>query len=275
MKSTTQSGLWKVEFGELGATLKVLQDHGVTHDHLARLRAEPDYAKRVAEFMLRGGLDASIHQKLARAVMGKNFFGVEDWSALYGVNFSQKQLRQVAEFPLGEDILNSTCPLCSKVVKDCHFAFVGLDSINGKPFTILKLQELHPATGQPKFYSYAPSAWYSEQKFAKETTMDFRWYLLHQNIVPKSEDKTYGEQKAMLTADYEVPSAITEVTKDLLVFRKTGNFVNQSRYARCECVTSDGYRVSAGSFGGHGLLVCSYWDGYRYYRIGVAASRKF
>lgn len=275
MKSTTQSGLWKVEFGELGATLKVLQDHGVTPDHLARLRAEPDYAKRVAEFMLRGGLDASIHQKLARAVMGKNFFGVEDWSALYGVNFSQKQLRQVAEFPWGEDILNSTCPLCGKVVKDCHFVFVGLDRINGKPLTILKLQELHPATGQPKFYSYAPSAWYSEQKFAKETTMDFRWYLLHQNIVPKSKDKTYGDQKAMLTADYEVPSAITEVTKDLLVFRKTGNFVNQSRYARCECVASDGGRVDAGYFDGDGLHVDYCWDDYRYDSFGVAASRKF
>lgn len=275
MKSTTQSGLWKVEFGELGATLKVLQDHGITPDHLARLRAEPDYAKRVAEFMLRGGLDASIHQKLARAVMGKNFFGVEDWSALYGVNFSQKQFRQVAEFPWGEDILNSTCPLCGRVVKDCHFAFVGLDRLNGKPLTILKLQELHPATGQPKFYSYAPSAWYSEQKFAKETTMDFRWYLLHQNIVSKSEDETYGDQKTMLTADYEVPSAITEATKDLLVFRKTGNFVNSSRYARCECVTSDGGRVYVGRFGEYGLYVFYGRGDYRGCGLGVAASRKF
>ena len=275
MKSTTQSGLWTVEFGELGATLKVLQDHGVTPDHLARLRAESDYAKRVAEFMLRGGLDASIHQKLARVVMGKNFFGVEDWSALYGVNFTQKQLRQVAEFPWGEDILNSTCPLCGKVVKDCHFAFVGLDRINGKPLTILKLQELHPTTGQPKFYFYAPSAWYSNEKFAKETTMSFRWYLLHQNIVPKSEDKTYGDQKAMLTADYEVPSAVTEVTKDLLIFRKTGNFVNSSRYARCECVTSDGFRVIVGYFDGNGLVVDNYWVDDRYYSVGLAASRKF
>jgi hypothetical protein len=275
MKSTTQSGLWKVEFGELGATLKVLQDNGVTPDHLARLRAEPDYAKRVAGFMLRGGLDASIHQKLARAVMGKNFFGVEDWSTLYGVNFSQKQLRQVAEFPWGEDILNSTCPLCGKVVKDCHFAFMGLDRINGKPLTILKLQELHPATGQPKFYSYAPSASYSEQKFARKTTMSFRWFLLHQNIVPKSEDKTYDDQRAMLTADYEVPSAVTEATKDLLVFRKTGNFVNPSRYARCECVTSGGLRVSVGRFYENGLTVDYYWGDARDYYIGLAASRKF
>ena len=275
MKSTTQSGLWKVEFGELGATLKVLQDHGVTLDHLARLRAEPNYAKRVAKFMLQGGLDASIHQKLARAVMGKNFFGVEDWSALYGVNFSQKQLRRVAEFPWGEETLNSTCPLCGKVVKDCHFAFVGLDRIKGKSLTILKLQELHLATGQPKFYSYAPCAWYSKQKFARET-MNFRWYLLHQDIVPKSEDKTYDDQKAMLTADYEVPSAVTEATKDLLVFRKTGNFVNPSRYALCECLSSSVRRVGVGHFGEDGLSVDGYWSGSRSCRrIGLAASRKF
>lgn len=275
MKSTTQkSGLWKVEFGELGATLKVLQDHGVTPDHLARLRAEPDYAKRVAEFMLRGGFDASIHQKLARKVMGENFFGVEDWSSFYGVNFSKKQLRQVAEFPWGEDVLNSTCPLCGKVVKDCHFAFLGLDHIHGEPLTILKLQELHPATGQPRFYSYAPDAWYSKQKFAKEATMDFRWYLLHQNIVPNSQNKTYDEQQAMLTADYEVPSAVTEVTKDLLVFRKTGNFVKYLYYARCESVAWDD-RVEVGNFSEKGLNIDYHWEGSRGFFIGVAASRKF
>jgi hypothetical protein len=274
MKSTTQNGLWTVEFGELGATLKALQDNGVTTDHLARIRAEPDYAKRVAEFMLRGGLEASIHQKVARKVMGKNFFGVEDWSTFCGVNFSQKQFRQVAEFPWSEDLLNSTCPLCGKVVKDCHFAFVGLNRLKGKPLTILKWHELHPATGQPKFYSYAPSAWYSEYKFARETTMSFRWYLLHQNIVPRSEKKTYDDQKAMLTADYEVPSAVTEATKDLLIFRKTGDFVNPSRYARCECVTSGGDRVFVGNFNESELRVGGRSDSV-IGAIGLAASRKF
>ena len=232
-------------------------------------------AAKVVRLISNGGFEATTSQKRAQEIMGRNFFGIEDWSALYGVSFSQKQLRQVAEFPWGEDILNSICPLCGKAVKDCHFAFVGLDRINGKPLTICKWQELHPATGQPKFYSYAPSAWYSEQKFAKETTMNFRWYLLHQSIVPKSEDKTFGDQKVMLTADYEVPTAVTEATKDLLVFRKTGNFVNPSRYARCEDVSSDGYRVDVGCFDESGLVVNDYWDGSRRYRIGVAASRKF
>src|SRR3989344_7372030 len=97
--STNQGGLWKASYGEVGATLKALQDHGGSTEHLARLRAEPDYAKRVAEFMLRGGTSGSVNHQVARAILGKNFFGAEEWTALYGVKFTKKQLRQVAEFP--------------------------------------------------------------------------------------------------------------------------------------------------------------------------------
>jgi len=274
MKNTTQDGLWTATFGEVGATLKSLQDHGVTLEHLSRLRAEPEYAKRVAEFILRGGVDGSVHHKLARTLMGKNFFGIEDWATLYGANFSQKQLRQVAEFPWDEDILASTCPLCGKTVKDCHFAFLGLDRLNGKPLTILKLQELHPNTAQPRFYSYTPDVWYSKEKFATETTCDLRWYLLHTNIVSKSEDKTFDEQKTMLPAKYEVPSAIAEVSKDLLVFKKTGVYANPSRYGRCTDVTSGGFRVYVGPFDADGLIIHSSWVDSRGCYVGVSASRK-
>jgi len=281
MKSTTQpSGLWNITFGELGATLKALQDHGVTREHLARLRAEPDYARRVAKFMLRGGLDASIHQKLAREIMGKNIWLPEDWVSFYGWRPSQEQLLEAAEFPWGEDTLNFTCPLCGKVVKDCHFTFLGLDRINGEPLTILKWQELYPATGQPKFALYAPSAWYSKQKFAKETTMDFRWYLLHQSIVPRSEGKTHNEQKAMLPPEYEMPSAIVEATKDILVFRKMGVRLNPSTWAACTDRAADtktkinaGY-VSCGYFDEDGLDLRCEPDNRHNYSVGLAASRK-
>ena len=266
--------LVKTPQSEVNATLETLDRFGVTPDHLARLRAEPDYAKRIAEFMLRGGLEGSVHHKLARALMGKNFFGVEEWATLFNVQFTKKQLRQVAEFPCGEDILNSTCPLCGKSVKECHFAFVGLDRLNGYPLTILTWQELYPATGQPKFYSYVPQAWYSEQKFAKETTMKFRWYLLHQNILPGSENRTFDDQMKMLTADYEMPSAIAEVTKDLFVFKKAGNYVNLSRYARTACVSSFGGHVGVGLFVG-GWLSVNCWSDSPVSAFGVAASRKF
>ncbi len=267
--------LVKTSHSEVNATLLVLDNLGVQPEHFARLRAEPDYAKRVAEFMLRGGLEGSVHQKLARAVMGKNFFGIEDWSSLYGISFTKKQLREVTEFPWGEDILNAPCPFVkSKSIKETHFAFLGLPTINGKPLNIIKWHELHPATGQPKFY-FANNPWYGNQEFATEVACGLRWYLMPLEIVPKSEDKTYDDQKAMLPQDYEVPTAIAEVTKDILYYRKNGIYLNPSRYGRCQAVTSGGYRVSVGRFDGSGLLVSDDWDDDRLSRIGVAASRKF
>jgi len=276
MRSTSQSGLWTASYGEVGATLKALEDQGVTKEHLARLRAEPDYAKRVAEFMLQGGLVGSAHQKLARVILGKNFFGFEEWSSLYGVNFSNKQLREVAEFPWSEDVLNAPCPFHKgKSIKETHFAFLGLDAFKGKPLTILKWQELHPDSGQPRFYSYTPDNWYSKEKFGNEPTCEFRWYLMPLEIVPDSTNKTYSGQTAMLPVDYEVPLAIEEVTKVILYYRKNGIYLNPTRYGRCQDVSSDGHRVDVGYFDSGGLDANDYWGDDRYYYIGLAASRKF
>jgi hypothetical protein len=274
MKSTKLlSGLWTASFGEIGASLKALQDCGVTVEDLARLRSEPSYAKRVAEFMLRGGIEGSVHQKLVRAILGKNFFGVEEWSVLYGLNFSKKQFREISEFPWNEDILNSTCLLCGKIVRECHFGHLGLEKFKGVPLTMMKLYELHPRTGQPRFYLDDP--WYKNEEFATKTTLQFRWYLTHLEIVPNSENKTYERQTQMLTEDYEVPSAIEETVKSFLYYKKNGIYLNPTRYARCRDLGSDGRRVYLGLFDSGGFHVCRWYDDEPDGHIGLASSRKF
>lgn len=206
-------------------------------------------------------------------LIGNNFFSIEDWVTFYGACFSQEQLYQVVEFPWNEDVLTSNCPLCNKTVKDCHFTFLGLDRLNNEPLTILKLQELHPRAFQTRFMSYGSDSWYYNEKFATETTMDLRWYLLHIKGVPKSENKTYNEQKAMLPRGYEVPSTVTELTKNLLIHRKTGLHMNFNRFNRCNDITSEGYQVEVGGWP-YGRLDC--FRGFdRSYESGVAASRKY
>jgi hypothetical protein len=266
--------LKETPYSEITASLEVLDFHRVTSQHLARLRSDKDYAHRVAEFMLRGGIDGSVHHKLARATMGQNFFGVEEWATLYGANFSKKQLREVNEFPWGEDILNSPCPFNKgKAIRETHFAFLGLEKLNIDPLTILKFQGLHPASGQPRFASYAPDSWYSQQEFAAKTAK-LRWYLLLASIVPNSTNTAWSDQLAMLTAGYEVPTAIEEVSKDILTYRKTGVYLNPSVYARVKDTTSGGSRVTVGYFDSNGLDVND-WDDDGYYgHIGLAASRK-
>jgi hypothetical protein len=211
--------------------------------------------------------------------MGKNFFGVEEWSVLYDVKFSQKQLRQAAEFPWGEDILNSTCPFCGKVVKDCHFAFLGLDRINGEPLTIEKWCKLHPKTDTGQLYTLHASdiEYHRFSDFFSNTTMSFRWYLLHKSIIPRSHDKQYREQLAMLTAaDYEPPSAVTELTKNILVFRRTCDLVNIGALARCACTDRLGSHIFVCSVHysrkiAFEITDCGYSD---FFDVGLAASRK-
>ena len=245
---------------ELHATWEVFDRLGITRQLLARLRAEPNYAKRVAEFMLRGSIEGSIHQKLARAILNENFFGVEEWSSLYGVNFTKKQLREIADFPWSKDVLNAPCPFVKgKKVKETHFAFLGLSSFRGKPLTILKWQELHPKSKQPKFYSYAPDYWYTKEKFATEKTSDFRWYLMLKEIIPDSTNKTFQEHTKRLPDGYELPFAIEEVAKEILYFKKNGVYLNSDRYARCQDLDSRGLRVRVGLFGRDGLHVHYYW----------------
>jgi hypothetical protein len=81
----------------------------------------------------------------------------------------------------------------------------------------------------------------------------------------------------MLPKEYEVPSAVVETAKDLLIFKKTGNYVNPQRYARTSDLDSGGDRVSVGCCDARGVHVRRSWvDGRSSSSsVGVGACRKF
>ena len=237
MPQSKTSGLWtmtKGEFEESVSALEkaVVQQGGNPRDLFDLFRTDNEYTNRIAEAMMRRGLIGSIESRLARLVLGRNIFTDVDWMSYYDARFTKKQIREAGKFPWGEDVLNSVCPLCGKTVKDCHFAFLGVSALNGAPLTVAKWLELHPATGQPKFYFNA-NPWHVGQPHTDVATMPLRYYLLHTEIVPGSTGKTPEEQVAMLPVEYEVPTTIAEVTKDILAFRKTGQRPNGSRWAAC------------------------------------------
>jgi hypothetical protein len=255
--------------------LRLLREAGLSDEALHYPIDDSDMRNHLVTFWMSEAFMPSAEQRVAREILGKNFFGIEDWAALYGVNFSQKQLCAIAEFPWGEDVLNGPCPFYEgKAIRETHFAFLGLDRYMGNPLTIRKWQEIHPANGQPLFYSCPQDCWYKDEKFANDPTCAFRWYLMPLEIVPKSEYKTYPGQVAMLPAEYEVPFAVEEVTKDLLYHHKNGTFLNNSCYGRCQDLSSNDFHVSVGYFASDGFLVTHWADGCGYEDIGLAASRK-
>ena len=286
--STSQktSGLWTMTKGEFEESVSALEkavvkQGGNPRDLFDLFRTDGEYACRIAQAMMRKGLVGSIESRLARLVLGRNIFDDADWMSYYDAKFTKKQFREAGKFPWGEDILNSSCPFNSgKLVKDTHFAFLGLTAINGSPLTVAKWLELHPATGQPKLF-WNTDPWHTGQPHTDVATMQLRWYLmLKGGIIPDSTSKTPEEQVAMLPPEYEVPSTIAEVTKDILVFRKTDVRPNPSHWAACTERTVKTDKVSAGcvscvGYFGEGGLDVNDWDGRRNGYVGLGASRKF
>lgn len=198
-------------------------------------------------------------------------WGLGDWASYYG---PAEKLD-----PRVEEILMSPCLFHKgKLVGDTHFAFMGVSTINDASLTVAKWLELHPADDQPRFY-FNQNPWHIDQPHTDIVTLEPRLYILLREIVPGSTGMTPEEQVAMLPPEYEVPTTIAEVTKDILVFRKTGKRCNGSRWAACSERTVQTSRVGAGVvscvgyFGEFGLRV-RYWGGLRHDDVGVGASRK-
>jgi hypothetical protein len=201
-------------------------------------------------------------------------FNSADWQTLYRIAVTAKQMGAIGDFPWSDAILNSACPFNKgKMVRETHFAYVGLESTNGESLTINQLQKLNPKATEPRFYSYEDS-WYAKEQFAAEQQLELRWHLMLKEIVPGSESKTWDEQRTMLPPEYEVPTAVAETAKDLLIFKKLGVYVNGNRYARTASVGSDGYLVIVGDCGPRGVRVDDRWDDRRDSIFGVGASRK-
>jgi hypothetical protein len=271
----------KGEFEESVAALEraIAAQGGNPRNLFDLFRTNDEYTLYIAQAMMKKGRISSIDSRLARTVLGLNFWSETDWMSHYGAKFTKKQIREAQKFPWSKEILNSPCPFNEgQLVQETHFAFLGIANLNGQPLTVAEWLELHPATGQPKFY-YNCGLWHVGQPHTDEETMELRWYLMLRDIVPGSTGKTPEEQVAMLPEGYKVPSTIMEVTKDILVFQKTSKRPNELHWAACTERTMKTDKVPAGdvscvgSFGKHGLNV-NYWSGLRDSEVGLGASRK-
>lgn len=195
----------------------------------------------------------------------RKFWGVNDWRRFYKVIFTEEQLKVAMEFPWDEDILNGPCPFNpGKLIKQTHFAFLGLPQFNGSPFNLMRFARMYPqrkasytvqfnnilgpVTYGMKFYSEAiiqiegfcsgndddlsDTPWY-EKEPAAETALELRWYLMLKEAIPNSDKINLEEQLKMLPPEYERPTVIAEVAKNLLYYHKTKNRLNGLHGVTC------------------------------------------
>jgi hypothetical protein len=222
----------------------------------ARINADPTFVANIARLMVNGGYEPSTSQKLAREIMGKNYFGIEEAIKHFGVNPTKQQLAYLAEVPFSEETLVAS--------KDTHVLVAAF------PLSLLDVRGIAKKSTQTLFYN---QDWYDKQAFAKDKG-EVGWQLVRKTPIANSTSKTWNEQQALLSKDEETPTARIVVYTMIGHFLATGERLFENIYVRCVDLDSGGRHVSVGHFDEDGLGVDSYWGGNRHDIIGVASARK-
>jgi len=222
-----------------------------------RINNDPAFVANIARLMVNGGYEPSTSQKLAREIMGKNFFGIEEAIKHFGVNATKQQLAYLAEVPFSEEVLKSC--------KDTHVLVAVF------PLSILDIRGItRKLENQTLFYS---QDWYDKQVFAKDKG-EVGWQLVRKEPIANSTSKTWNDQQVLLSKDEETPTARIVVYTIVGHFLATGERLFEKIYVRCVDLDSVGYRVFVGFFVSDGLSVYFWNDAYRNDVIGLSAARK-
>lgn len=222
-----------------------------------RINTDPAFVANIAQLMVNGGYEPSTSQKLAREIMGKNFFGIEKAIKHFGVNATKQQLAYLAEVPFSEEVLKSC--------KDTHVLVAVF------PLSILDIRGItRKLENQTLFYS---QDWYDKQSFAKDKG-EVNWQLVRKVLIANSTSKTWNDQQALLSKDEETPTARIVVYTMVGHFLATGERLFEKIYVRCVDLDSDGDRVYVGLFDSEGLCVCTWDDDRRIDVLGLSAARK-
>lgn len=223
----------------------------------ARINTDPVFVANIARLMVNDGYEPSTSQKLAREIMGKNFFGIEEAIKHFGVNATKQQLAYLAEVPFSEEVLKSC--------KDTHILVAVF------PLSILDIRGIaKKQSDRTLFYS---QDWYDKQAFAKDKGK-VGWQLVHKEPIANSMSKTWNDQQALLLKDEETPTARIVVYTMVGHFLATGERLFEKVYVRCVDFDSGGDRIRVGYFDAKGLYVSRWSDGCRDDGIGLSATRK-
>ncbi len=235
--------------------MRRLMEAGLSFDALQLPIDDPKMRGRLVQFWLSGGYEATTTQRVARAIMGTNFFGIEEVTQYFGVKPTKTQLAAFAEIPFTEAELQEC--------RDTHVLIAIF------PVSIIDIRK---KVERKLFYSHE-DAWYNTESFAKKKGKA-RWYLILKEPVPNSTSKIWDEQQELLNENEETPEARVMAYTIIGHYLVTGERLFENVYVRCADFDSGGPRVGVGSFGQDGLHVDSGRDGYRYdNRLGLASSR--
>lgn len=250
------------ELGFIHEGLITLRKAGMTHKLWAEITESEELAKKVVDLIKQGCLKLTTSQRVARKIMDKNFFGIEEAVAYLGVNPTIQQITALLDVPFSKIVLKES--------KNTHVLVAVF------PLSILeirdKVKSIKLPNGQPLF---SELLWYSKESFAKECD-EVSWQLVRKTEITNSTSKNWWEQQTLLGKNDEVPTAQVIVYTVIGHYLATRERLLENVYVRTSSVDSGGNRIYVGGSDAKGFSIGNVWDDRRCDDLGVSSAwRKF
>jgi hypothetical protein len=226
-------------------------------------------------------------EQLARELLGKNFLGAEAWRK-QGIDAGAEPALPAT---ITDELLNSECPLHpGEKIKDTHLLVLVPKTVNGEPYTAVKLDELcatRKGSGDKLIYdeSDGATAW-KENDWARTAQVQSEWVLIpksdpDRNKVPEGKHFRSKDIAAQQDVHDEHSGEYREVkTVELMTAVLLNDLVNgeprmlDGNYLRCAEPNASGGRVCVGDFHASGLRVSVVFDDHDRGNVGRALARK-
>lgn len=197
----------------------------------------------------------------ARQILGDDFIVPGEIMAVRpGVVYNPKQLLELGNTVPSREVL--------KWCRDNGFMVVAGPA---RPTSLLDIRELK----RSHFY-IQEGGWLADdtETFARNDKATCRWLVLSKEPVPGSTNKTWNEQRKLLS-NLEVTPNVAEQVWGLTTYKVVRDvYLLTSLYVRTSTVDSHGCRVGVGDFDEGGLGVHGWDVDDRYDYLGVSSSRK-
>jgi hypothetical protein len=278
------------------ALRKSLKREGVTAEEKRVLAEDPNNKALVAELRqiqaetaeaFCDRIDGGPMKRLLKEVLGPNFLGAAEWQQ--GFNVAVGSVPPIPKW-ITKELLEGDCELHpGQLVKDTHILVLIPKSVDDKPYSALKLDELCSKTkgsGERLIYDQHDGAnkWKGES-WAQAPQQESEWMLIPKRDPDPSkvsEDKyfrtkTISEQAHVYgryVENYREAKALEVMTAALLNDVVNGERILSDCCLRTQEPTPSGGRVVVGFFDADGLGVCVVYGVNDHADVGGALVRK-
>lgn len=227
------------------------------------INTNPEIVHRISRFMVRCCYEPTSPQKLARSIMGSNFFGVGDAVEYLGVNPTRDQLARLVEIRTSRGLLITKEEMIE--CKDTHILVAD--------FGLSILDIFSSAQNRTNCISFQFGRGCAEVAFSRKKG-EIGWRLVLKGPVVGSTSRTWSSQQTLLPKSDETPTARIMVYSMVGHFLASGEHSTREMYLRTADVHPSGERIYVSCFEGKTLIIAGRADGAEVDVLGLASMRK-